>query len=189
MTAKDKIRKHRRQRKTSMRDAAVWVEMGKICSPSGPTWDPRIGKRDIGRPKTRCSDVSKKTIGGRWTVDGGRARHETGHHGERPKGDSQQEAENIPLQEQISRRGLLFLSLLSRRPLPQRDFLLIYLFIHSIIYSSVRQLSACCTVMFLFSTGVRFILFVRHVLTAGGPHVSSCPMPVGGSFTCGKSTR
>jgi hypothetical protein len=52
-----------------MRDAAVWVEMGKTCSPNGPTWDTRIVKRDLGRPKTRYSDVFKKTIGERWTVD------------------------------------------------------------------------------------------------------------------------
>jgi hypothetical protein len=99
VTAKDKIRKHRRQRKTNMRDATVWMEMGKTCSPNGPTWNPRIGKRDLGRPKTRCSDVFKKTIGGRWKVDcgrwivdGGRARYEVGHHAEGPKEDFQQEA-------------------------------------------------------------------------------------------------
>jgi len=197
VTAKNKIRKHRRQRKTSMRDEAVWVEMGKTCSPNGPTWDPMIGRRDLGRPKTRCSDVFKKTFGGRWsvdrgrwTVDGGRARHKAGHHGKRPKGDSQQEAEYIPLHEQISGRGLLVLSLLSRRPLPQRNFILIHLFIHSMVYSSVRQLSTCYVyiVRFIFPIYVRIILFLRRVLTADGPHVSSSPVPIGGSFTCGKAT-
>jgi hypothetical protein len=61
-----------RQRKTSMRDAAVRVEMGKTCSPNGTIWDTSISNRDLGRPKTRYADVFKKTIGGRWTVDGGR---------------------------------------------------------------------------------------------------------------------
>ena len=52
------------------------VEMGRTCSRSGPTEVnlrfykvPRIGKRDLGRPKTRCSDIFKKTIGGQWTLE------------------------------------------------------------------------------------------------------------------------
>jgi hypothetical protein len=52
-----------------MRDAAVWVEMGKTCSPNGPRWNTNIGKRDLGRPKTRYLDVFKKTICERWAVD------------------------------------------------------------------------------------------------------------------------
>ena len=171
-----------------MREAAVWLEMGKTCSPNGTTWDTNIRKMEVRRPGTRTSSRRRSVDGGRWTVDGGRARHEAGHHGERPTGDSQQQAEHIPLHEQTSVRGLLDLSLISRRPLPQRIFLLIHSFVHSIIYSSVRQLSTCYTVRFLSPTDVRIILFLRRVLTAGGLHVSSCQVPIGSSFTCGKAT-
>jgi hypothetical protein len=52
-----------------MRDTAVWLKMGKTCSPNGTTWDTSIGKRDLRRPKTRYSDVFKKTMGERWAVD------------------------------------------------------------------------------------------------------------------------
>jgi len=92
-------------------------------------------------------------------VDAGRAGHEAGHHGERPKGDSQQRAEYIPLHEQTSVRGLLDLSLISRRPLPQRDFLLIHSFNHlfsrpSTFYMLYGQVSSPdrCTDYSLFTS-------------------------------------
>ena len=159
MTAKDKILKHRRHRKTSMRDAAVGMETF-ILRWGRPLarMDQRVAQGSV-RGMLEDRSPGDRTSSRRRSVDGGRTSHEAGRRGERPKGKCQQE----PTSPCTGLRGmcLLDLSFPSRRPLPRRDFWLIHSFIHSIIYSSFRQLSTCYTVRFLVPTSVRIsLLFV-----------------------------
>ena len=158
MTAKDKILKHRRHRKTSMRDAAVGVETF-ILGWGRPLarMDQRVAQGSV-RGMLEDRRPGDGTSSRRRSVDGGRTSHEAGRRGERPKENANK---NLPLHVQVSGGCLLDLSFPSRRPLPRRDFWLIHSFVHSIIYSSFRQLSTCYTVRFLVPTSVRIsLLFV-----------------------------
>ena len=128
MTAKDKILKHRRHRKTSMRDAAVGVETF-ILRWGRPLarMDQRVAQGSV-RGMLEDRRPGDGTSSRRRSVDGGRTSHEAGRRGGRPKGKCQQE----PTSPCTGLRGM------SSRPIsPKQEAItstgfLAYSFVHSL---------------------------------------------------------